>query len=178
MVKRIEAPRTDGGAAESRTGGPGQVEDLAALAREAGQMQQDERAAEEGQAEQREHREQQQQQAQAASAASELAVFLGKGRNMLAKLLDRVDTLPEEKTLEIWTDDALEDVAGALIAIPGDHMEWLAALLAKYGPYFALAMALGPPSYVTYEAVRAHRAARKPVDVQATEVPGGQQQPA
>jgi len=167
MVKRTEAPPP---------AAPGAVENLADLAREATDLDVAERQASEQRQEQAERTEQRQAEAESAAEAKMLAAFLGKGRNMAAKLLDRLDKLPEAQTVEIWNDAALTDIAASLVAIPGEHLEWLQQLLAKYGPFLALAMSLGPPSWATYEAMRLHKANKAPVDVDAKEVkPDGQQ---
>lgn len=171
VMKRLAAP--EGGTSAPVPGG---VENLADLAREATDLDVAEADAAQEAREKVERNEQRQAEAEASQQAAMLAAFLGQGRNMAAKLLDRTGKLPEAQLLAIWTDATLNDAAAALVAIPGEQLQWLQELLEKFGPYIALGMAVVPPSWATYEAIKAH-AKTKPVDAEAKDA-GGQQQPA
>lgn len=58
----------------------------------------------------------------------------------------------------VWSDDQLQTIAGALAAVCID-MGWsLNDLMGKYGPWIALGMAAGMPSFVTWSAIQDKRA--------------------
>lgn len=147
--------------------GPGNVENLEDLAREAAQLQQGEQA---GQARTAESQQQASAQASAQAmneAVREVAVALQEGRDMLADLAHEADILPREKTLAIWNDDRLVKLAGPLLVLAARHGGELGEFLKSYGPYMALLAAAAMPTIATAKAIRHHKA----LTVQAREVP-------
>lgn len=58
----------------------------------------------------------------------------------------------------VWSDDQLQQIAGALAAVCIDQGWSLEDLMGKYGPWIALALAAGMPSFVTWSAIQDKRA--------------------
>lgn len=99
-----------------------------------------------------------QRQAQAAAqtiaaTAVELREALGLGRALAMPAFTWWPAFTE-----VWSDDALGRIADAGAAVMERHGWTVGETLAKMGPYIALVGALAPPSFVTYQAVKAHKA--------------------
>ncbi len=173
MVKVLTAPPAAPGATATPgdAAGPGNVENLQDLAREAEQLQQGEQAQQARTAES-----QQQASAQASAqemneAVKEVAAMLCAGRDMVADFADEAGILPREKTLTIWSNDALTKLAGPLLVVADRHGGQLGPFLEKHGPYIALIGAAIMPTLATVKAIRHHKA----LTVQAREVkPSGE----
>ena len=58
----------------------------------------------------------------------------------------------------VWSDAQLQTIAGALAAVCIDQGWSLDDLMGKYGPWIALAVAAGMPSFVTWSAIQDKRA--------------------
>lgn len=162
MAKVIEA-RT-GGEGETRTGAPGEVEDLAALAREAGELEADAQREQEQRREVVVQQQQQQQQAAADQAAAEVAALLGLVRTMAAPPVEALGYLKPGQTQQIWTDAVLESAAGPLVAIMERHGVGVADLMQSWGPYALLFVATAVPAMATLKAVRENRAEKAAQD--------------
>lgn len=158
--------RTEDGA-EARTGGgtvdPLAVEpltDLAAEARALDQREQASAAAVVQRQEDAERAEQRAAEAEAAAAAQELADVLVMGRDMAADLLESAGKLPVGQLAEIWSEDKLVKVSGALLMVLERHGAGVAQLLERWGPHVALAVAVMPPTVATVKAIKANATAR------------------
>ena len=89
----------------------------------------------------------------AATMAAEFFALLNMPRSLAAP---RFAWWPEFGN--VWSDEQLHAIAGALAALCIDQGWSLADLMGKYGPWIAVAMATGLPSFVTWSAIQDRRA--------------------
>lgn len=56
-----------------------------------------------------------------------------------------------------WSDQALEAIAASGGAVMDRHGWSVGGVMGQWGPYIGLAAALGPPSFVTWQAIKARQ---------------------
>lgn len=174
MKKTDSAAGTDAPApGESRTGGPGDVESLADLAREAHELEQGAQQEAAQRAELATQKDAAREQAQQDAAAQEIAVLLGLVRTMAAPAVEALGYLKPGQTREIWSDDVLNAASGPLVAIMARHGVGLADVMQTWGPYAMLFVATAVPAVATVKAVRENRAEKEAADQARTvDAPG------
>ncbi|MFT3665570.1 hypothetical protein [Piscinibacter sp.] len=90
---------------------------------------------------------------QADSEAAELLGALQMARMMVAPMFGWWAQFGE-----VWSDQALERIAAGGALVMQRHGWTMGGLMGEFGPYIALAGATLPPSFVTWQAIKAHRA--------------------
>lgn len=160
MVTKIESTRAP--AASPSPPSPVQVESMDALTREAATMQSSENATADKAAQANQQAESGQRQAQASAAVSEITQVLGVVRNMAANMADATGLLPRAKTMEIWSDAQLGDLAMPLLAVMERHGSQVNEFFQRYGPYVMLIGAAAMPAIATVKAMREHKAITVP----------------
>ena len=94
-----------------------------------------------------------------AQLVAELAAYLKMAR---AAAAEQMSWWP--KFAEVWSDSTLQAIAHAAAAVMQLHnLSNVEQFMGKFGPYVRLAMAIGMPAVVTYQALR-HRTVTVPAN--------------